>query len=66
MNLDDYRVPLGPLEHIEADPFPFDCPRCGALAHEKTYGPCSACRGELRATQRNPPRDVPPRGRWLE
>jgi hypothetical protein len=28
-----------------------DCPRCGgSLAEEAFYGPCTACRTELRAT----------------
>jgi len=26
------------------------CPRCGSTAAESFYGPCSACRSELRAT----------------
>jgi hypothetical protein len=25
------------------------CPRCGREAEERHYGPCSACRDELRA-----------------
>ena len=25
------------------------CPRCGAEADERFYGPCAACRTELRA-----------------
>lgn len=27
----------------------FTCPRCGVSAEERFYGPCSACRSELRA-----------------
>jgi hypothetical protein len=27
----------------------FACPRCGAAAAERLYGPCSTCRGALRA-----------------
>ncbi len=26
------------------------CPRCGLEADERFYGPCTACRQELRAT----------------
>jgi len=29
------------------------CPRCGATSTMRFYGPCSACRGELRATLGN-------------
>lgn len=28
----------------------FDCPRCGTAAAEAFYGPCTACREQLRAT----------------
>jgi hypothetical protein len=28
----------------------FTCPRCGAAAQERFYGPCGECRSELRAT----------------
>jgi len=31
-------------------PLSIDCPRCGARADERFYGPCAACRRELRAT----------------
>ena len=27
-----------------------ECPRCGASATESFYGPCEACRTQLRAT----------------
>lgn len=27
----------------------FDCPRCHRPVAERFYGPCPACRGELRA-----------------
>lgn len=26
----------------------FTCPRCGAAAEERTYGPCTTCRTDLR------------------
>lgn len=29
---------------------PFDCPRCGTTATARFWGPCDACRDELRAT----------------
>lgn len=28
----------------------FDCPRCASAVDEEFYGPCSACRQQLRAT----------------
>jgi NMD protein affecting ribosome stability and mRNA decay len=28
----------------------FDCPRCRRSTDQRFYGPCSACRDELRAT----------------
>jgi hypothetical protein len=31
-------------------PEPFDCPRCATPVAEQHYGPCEACRVELRAT----------------
>jgi hypothetical protein len=27
----------------------FDCPRCGRASREAFYGPCAACRDQLRA-----------------
>lgn len=30
-----------------------ECPRCHASVTERFYGPCDACRAELRATQGN-------------
>lgn len=27
----------------------FACPRCGGTVEEKFYGPCTACRTDLRA-----------------
>jgi len=29
---------------------PFPCPRCANAADERYYGPCQACRTELRRT----------------
>lgn len=30
----------------------FDCPRCAKPTSGEAYGPCAACVGELRTTQR--------------
>jgi hypothetical protein len=32
-----------------ADLLAFTCPRCRAGVEERTYGPCTSCRDELRA-----------------
>ena len=40
------------------DPLAFTCPRCGAAASERFYGPCDRCRGTLRAEQYRPPQEV--------
>jgi hypothetical protein len=32
------------------DPLSFACPRCGADVVERSYGPCTGCRSELRAS----------------
>ncbi|WP_334141735.1 hypothetical protein [Rhabdothermincola sp.] len=34
------------------------CPRCGATATERFYGPCGGCREQLRATVGGERRDV--------
>ncbi|MEO0493885.1 MAG: hypothetical protein AAF081_10760 [Actinomycetota bacterium] len=34
------------------------CPRCGATVDEVYYGPCGACRTELRATLGADAKDV--------
>lgn len=36
----------------------FTCPRCGASATERFYGPCAGCRVQLRATIGGERRDV--------
>jgi hypothetical protein len=28
----------------------FECPRCAATVDDRFYGPCTACREQLRAT----------------
>ncbi len=44
------------------DPVPetrtYPCPRCGSEVTETWYGPCSACRGELRTTYAAVAREV--------
>jgi hypothetical protein len=35
----------------DAEPLAFACPRCGAGVDERFYGPCTGCRGVLRAEQ---------------
>lgn len=34
----------------------FDCPRCGAAIDDDLYGPCPACRSQLRAAFDGTPR----------
>jgi NMD protein affecting ribosome stability and mRNA decay len=34
------------------------CPRCGAKVEQRFYGPCAACRDEMRATLTGVARDV--------
>lgn len=43
---------------MTSEPIPFDCPRCSRPAAEPTYGPCGACREELRARFAGEARDV--------
>jgi len=35
---------------LEADTVEIVCPRCGSTAQERFYGPCAACRDDLRST----------------
>jgi hypothetical protein len=37
---------------------PFDCPRCGLEVAERLYGPCEACRIDLRAKFAGEAREV--------
>jgi hypothetical protein len=37
---------------------PFSCPRCRREADERFYGPCGACRDELRAALAATAREV--------
>lgn len=36
----------------------FDCPRCGAAAQARFYGPCPSCRQALRAAFAGEAREV--------
>ncbi len=40
------------------DAIAFTCPRCGAAASARFYGPCDRCRDELRAVFAGEARDV--------
>ncbi len=35
----------------------FDCPRCAVAVQEEFYGPCTTCRGDLRAIYAGAARD---------
>lgn len=36
----------------------YDCPRCARAVTEQYYGPCDACRTDLRATLGGDARDI--------
>jgi hypothetical protein len=38
------------VSHEDADALAFDCPRCRQATETRFYGPCPACRQELRAS----------------
>jgi hypothetical protein len=40
------------------DPVSFECPRCHGATAQRFYGPCTACREQLRATLGGVGRDV--------
>lgn len=46
------------MEPTDDAPSSFACPRCGADAHERFYGPCARCRSVLAATQVGARREV--------
>lgn len=48
----------GAMSDVAAESKTFDCPRCTASVTEAFYGPCTACRGELRVTMAGEQRDV--------
>jgi len=43
---------------MDALPQTFECPRCKNAVAQDLYGPCEACRMELRATMRLAARDI--------
>ena len=42
-------VTMHPADEVAAETATITCPRCGTTAEERFYGPCLACREELRA-----------------
>lgn len=50
------RATIDPMEPPE--PLTFACPRCHTEVSEPDYGPCPACRQQLRATLGTAPRQV--------
>lgn len=36
----------------------FDCPRCARSVRERVYGPCDACREQLRSSIAGAARDI--------
>lgn len=49
---------MDPLWARDDAPVEFVCPRCGRSVDEELYGPCTPCRGELRARFAGEARDV--------
>jgi hypothetical protein len=45
-------------ETATTEPTSIVCPRCGATADERFYGPCATCREALRATLGGAGREV--------
>ena len=43
---------------MELEPLSIECPRCGATADERYYGPCTSCREAMRATLGGAAREV--------
>lgn len=43
---------MPPLDFVDDadDPLTFSCPRCGAEATERLWGPCARCRESLAAS----------------
>lgn len=46
------------MEPADDAPHSFTCPRCGAAAEGRFYGPCSSCRVELIAAHTGAAREV--------
>jgi hypothetical protein len=55
--VDDLCKPAPMIAELPAD-LTFTCPRCEAAVSERLYGPCAACRAELRAAFAGEARDV--------
>ncbi len=55
--LDEGRAGVGDAPE---GPLHFECPRCKRPAEAAYWGPCSACRDDLAATQRHEATDVGP------
>lgn len=50
---------LAPMaDTLDLDLEPFACPRCQTVVTERLYGPCEACRVQLRATYGGERREV--------
>ncbi|MDQ1395131.1 MAG: small subunit ribosomal protein S27e [Acidimicrobiaceae bacterium] len=43
---------------VDAPTTAFVCPRCHGEASERFYGPCAACRDQLRLEMANAPRQA--------
>ena len=43
---------------MDSEPLTIECPRCGATADERYYGPCTSCRETMRATLGGAAREV--------
>ena len=43
---------------VSGDPLDVVCPRCGTAVEARFYGPCEACRHQLRAAYAGEARDV--------
>ena len=43
---------------VDMEPLSFVCPRCAAAVEERSYGPCTSCRADLRAKFANEGRVV--------
>ena len=49
---------VGETTSADAESLDFTCPRCGATFRDRFYGPCAACRNQLRATVGGPAHEV--------
>ncbi|MFV0259571.1 MAG: hypothetical protein ACK5PP_14140 [Acidimicrobiales bacterium] len=51
-------IPVDELDQPPPDQLTFTCPRCAREVSHRYYGPCPACRQELRANAPGLQRDV--------